>query len=281
MRMQHREQGIVNEERNSLSPAGPRRLFSVVQSFLIALAFLTVLPVRLRRLPSNSVVAVSRLWYPVVGLLLGASLGFAAYGLLAVASPGLTAFLVLALWVIATGALHLDGLADLADGLFGGRDPQERLKIMRDPQVGTFGVLACVLVLLGKFVLLQELATRDREAMAHALAASVLVARCGILLMAGLSRYPRPEGTGKAVIAAAGLADAIVGIILAVLLNRLFGPACGCAGVLCAASWALLVVLVLTWLGQRRLGGVTGDCLGAGVEMAEMSYLLAAVIRLQ
>ncbi len=274
--MQNKEQGTGNGEPSRLLSERPRLLVSIIQSLPVALAFLTVLPVRLSRLPPEPVVAGSRIWYPVVGLLLGAGLGFAAYGLTAVASPAVTAFLVLVLWVIATGALHLDGLADLADGLFGGRDPEGRLKIMRDPQVGAFGVAACVLVLLGKFVLLQELATRDREAMAHALAASVFVARCGILLMAGLGRYPRPEGTGKAVVAAAGLRDAIAAIVLAVLLNRLFGPDCGCAGVICAASWALLFVLVLTWLCQRRLGGVTGDCLGAAVETAELAYLLAA-----
>jgi adenosylcobinamide-GDP ribazoletransferase len=266
-----------------VEPAKPRSLTVpslVLQSFLAALAFLTVLPIRFRMLPAEQVMARSRLWYPLVGLLLGGSLGAAAYGLGLAMSPSLAAFLALTLWIVSTGALHLDGLADTADGLFGGRDAEERLAIMRDPHAGTFGVVACTLMLLGKWIVLRELFAIDAWIAAHALAASVFVARCGILLMTGLSRYARTEGTGKAVVSAAGLGDALLGVTLAILLNRLFGPECGCAPVLCSASWSLLAVLVLTWVCQRRLRGVTGDCLGAAVELAELAYLFAAGIKL-
>src|SRR5439155_7026639 len=71
-------------------------------------------------------------------------------------SPTLAAFLVLLLWVIATGALHIDGFCDLCDALFGGPTPEERLQIMKDPHVGAFGLAGVVLLLLGKFVLLVE-----------------------------------------------------------------------------------------------------------------------------
>src|SRR6266516_4837113 len=110
-----------------------------MHSLLVALAFLTVLPVRLRELPSPQFVARSRFWFPVVGLLLGGLLGgwMALLIRLLPARGSLTAFLTLFTWLGLTGALHLDGLCDLCAGLFGGRTPEDRLRIMKDPRRGT------------------------------------------------------------------------------------------------------------------------------------------------
>src|SRR5438105_2237876 len=105
-----------------------------MRNLLVALAFLTVLPVRFRVPPSPESVARSRWWYPVVGLLLGTMLGGLAAVLAAwLQSAALAAFLVLLAWVGLTGALHLDGFCDLCDGAFVGRKPEERLRIMKDP----------------------------------------------------------------------------------------------------------------------------------------------------
>src|SRR5436309_3166057 len=107
-----------------------------MHTLLVALAFLTILPIRFRKLPSLEVVARSRFWYPFVGLLLGLLLASALAGLrMTHLSDGVIAFLVLVLWVGLTGALHLDGLCDTCDGLFGGHTPEERLRIMKDPHV--------------------------------------------------------------------------------------------------------------------------------------------------
>src|SRR5262245_61987887 len=101
-----------------------------MRSFLVALAFLTIVPIRFRDLPSPQVVARSRFWYAAVGLLLGAALG----GWLALTaqlnSPPLAAFLVLLAWMGLTGALHVDGFCDLCDGLFAGTTAEERLRIL-------------------------------------------------------------------------------------------------------------------------------------------------------
>src|SRR5436305_872648 len=102
-----------------------------MRSFLVALAFLTIVPVRFGKMPTPRDIARSRFWYPAVGLLLGAALGGACAALTTwYRSPLVAAFLVLAAWVALTGALHLDGFCDLCDGLFGGRTPEERLRIL-------------------------------------------------------------------------------------------------------------------------------------------------------
>src|SRR5438552_18043012 len=97
---------------------------------------------------------------------------------------GLAAFLTLLAWLGVTGALHLDGLCDLCDGLFGGKTPEDRLRIMKDPHVGAFGVVGLVLQLLGKFVLLNELLARHKVGAPWLVAAATFGARSSVLLLA-------------------------------------------------------------------------------------------------
>ena len=124
---------------------------------LVAVQFLTRLPVRLEPPPSGREVGRSLLWYPAVGLLLGAVVWVAAALLSPLATP-LAAALVLAVWVASTGALHLDGLADTADAWVGGGGDRERtLAIMKDPHIGPVAVAAIVCVLLAKYGALSAL----------------------------------------------------------------------------------------------------------------------------
>jgi adenosylcobinamide-GDP ribazoletransferase len=249
-----------------------------MRSFVVALAFLTILPIRFRTLPDAVTVARSRFWYPLVGALLGTALGGLA-ALLAVWGPPtmVSAFLVLLAWVVLTGALHLDGFCDLCDGLFGGCTPEDRLRILKDPHLGTFGLAGGVLLLLGKFILLAEVLKWGTRG-AWAVGGAVLVARCLALGMAAVARYPRPEGTGKALIDAArpweaGLLVALAGAA-AVAVGFAEGAASGWLWPLPALAGAAL----LTWVCHRRLGGVTGDCLGAAIELGEVLFLFAAIL---
>jgi adenosylcobinamide-GDP ribazoletransferase len=250
----------------------------LIRSFLVALAFLTILPVRFRKMPTAEVVAASRYWFPLVALLLGAALGgCAALVLRLPCSPLLAAFVTLLLWVLATGALHLDGLCDLCDGLLGGRTAEDRLRIMKDPHLGTFGLAGGSLLLLGKLAALNELFLRDREKAPWLLAAGVVLARCLALCMAGLSPYPRPEGTGKALITATRAWEVGPYAILGAAAVTFTSPELGWrTGVLFLVPCAM--VLVLTAVCRRRLGGVTGDCLGAAIECSEVSFLLIAAL---
>ncbi len=242
-----------------------------MQPFLVALALLTIIPVRFRTLPAPAAVARARFWFPVVGLLLGSALG----AIPALLNPwlwlvNLTAFLTLAAWVVLTGALHLDGFCDLCDGLFGGRTPEDRLRILKDPHLGTYGLAGGVLLLLGKFLALQEALLLVPERTPWLVAAAVVVGRCLALCLAAGARYPRPEGTGKAVIEACQWWEA-----------PLFAAvAAGAAFVAVPSVWAaalvvppLVAVLLLRLLCGRLLGGVTGDCLGAAIELSELLAL--------
>jgi adenosylcobinamide-GDP ribazoletransferase len=248
-----------------------------MRSFLVAVAFLTILPVPFRKLPTADVVARSRFWYPVVGLLLGALLGGWTALATRLALPPLSAFLVVLAWVGLTGALHLDGFCDLCDGLFGGRTAEDRLRILKDPHLGTFGLAGGVLLLLGKWVALEAVLARAPERGPWLVAGAVGLARCLTLCVAAGSRYPRAEGTGKALIEATAWWEAVPFAAAAAGLTLLAsGGGFELAVILFAP--ALLVVLGLRWSCRRRLGGVTGDCLGAAVELAEGVFLLAAAL---
>jgi adenosylcobinamide-GDP ribazoletransferase len=248
-----------------------------MRSFLVALAFLTIVPVRFRTQPDAADVARSRFWYPLVGALLGAALG-GWTGLLTLwgRPPLLSAFLVLLAWVVLTGALHLDGFCDLCDGLFGGRTPEDRLRILKDPHLGTFGRAGGVLLLLGKFVLLAEV-VRWPERGPWVVGGSVAVARCLALCVAAVARYPRPEGTGKALIDAARPWEAALFAGVAVGIGVLVALQIDLPGGWVWCLPPLVGVFALAWVCRRRLGGVTGDCLGAAIEMAELLFLLAVL----
>jgi adenosylcobinamide-GDP ribazoletransferase len=247
-----------------------------MRSFLVALAFMTILPIRFRKLVSPQDLACSRYWYPLVGLLLGAVLGGWAELTAYTGKPLTAAFLILAAWVLFTGALHLDGFCDFCDGVFGGQTREDRLRIMKDPHLGTFGAVGAILLLLGKWVLLVTLSERA-EMLPWIVAAAVCVARCLVLVMAGASRYARLEGTGRPFIAARP-AEAVFFSLVGVAASLALLSWAGILMALAPFLGSLVVVLALTLMALRRLGGITGDCLGAGIEAAELVFLLTAAL---
>lgn len=239
---------------------------------LIALQFLTRLPIRLPGMPVPRQLGRSLLWYPLVGLLLGGVLLAAAWLLSGVAVP-LAAALLLALWVLASGGLHLDGLADTVDAWVGGYGDRERtLALMKDPCCGPMAVAALVLLLLLKFAALWALLEAGAWA---ALLLAPLLGRVGVLLLLLGTPYVREGGLGSA-LAAHVPQRAGWRVLLASVLACLLA---GWAGLLAVAVAAALFVLVRRALLQR-LGGTTGDSAGALLELLECGVLVALAVAL-
>ncbi len=236
--------------------------------FRLALSSLTMIPIRFG--PGEVTVAdlaASRHAFLAVGLAIGLMMAALSLTLDRLGAPGPVAAVVLvAALAILSGGLHLDGLADTFDGLFLGGDRTRRLAAMRDPHVGSFGVSALVLTLLGKFAALEFLHGRTR---ALAILGACAVGRALILIPAGLSRYARPDGTGRVVIEAASPADAHLAFALVLLCAV---GSCGSAGFVAGLA-TLGLAWGLTHLANRNLGGVTGDVLGALVELGEVVFL--------
>lgn len=229
-----------------------------------ALTFLTILPVGY---PEGRKPGYAYGWFPLVGLLIGLVLVAVAS---IPASVEVRALLVLLTWVVLTGGLHLDGLADSCDGLLATTTPERRLEIMKDPRAGSWAVVGVVLLLLGKWVLI-------REASMTALFIAPIAGRWVMTLAAWAYPYARSTGLGAwfkdglgwpqivlatlttagAIILAAAL-DVRVGLILPVALLMLFGLG--------------------RWMASRLGGGLTGDCYGALCEITEWACLLGMVL---
>lgn len=237
---------------------------------LIAVQFLTRLPVRLPGLPPAEAVGRSVLWYPAVGLLLGALLSLIAW-LGAAGDVFLQAALVLAGWVILTGGLHLDGLADTVDAWIGGYGDRERtLAIMKDPACGPMGVLALLLTLLLKWSALVVL-------LPHAPGCLWLAPLAGRLALPWLlltTPYVRPSGLGD-LLSRHLPRTTLTRVLLLGALAILLLPQ-GWTALLVTAGVALLVRRAL----RQRLGGTTGDTAGALLEFTETGVLVALALTL-
>lgn len=236
--------------------------------FWIALQFLSSLPVRLPGMPSPQASGRSLLFYPAVGLLFGVLL-WCADTLLAGAPVFLHAALLLALWVVLSGGLHLDGLADSADAWLGGFGDRERtLLIMKDPRSGPMAVVTLVLVLLLKFCALLALLEQGQQA---ALVLAPVLARAAMLGLFMGTPYVRAGGLGQA------LADHLprragAWLLAGVALVSLAFCGVGVSLLVLAGFMALRRQMI------KRLGGTTGDTAGAMLELLELLVLLGAAL---
>jgi len=237
-------------------------------SLAVATGFLTRLPVGRRATTADAMLRAAPL-YPIVGAAIGALVGAVALGLAALLPTLIAGALAVGLEVAVTGALHVDGLADSADGL-AGRRPEDALAIMRDHAVGTYGGVALALDLLVKAAALGALA--EAGAVAPVVAALSL-SRAAPLPLATALPYARPgEGTGRLLGERLGLGRAAAGVSIAAAAALAMVQLDALALLLAVAVVAALVGI----LARRRLRGVTGDVLGAATELSATVALVTA-----
>lgn len=248
-----------------------------------ALSLFTVLPVGGSADLGEGEAAAAVLWFPVVGLLLG---GIGAGVMLAVGAGGasgarrlLGAVLAVALLAVATGGLHLDGLADTADGLGSRRPAEQALDIMRRSDVGPMGVAALVLMLLIQVAALAAVPRTSLAAAALVLAA--VTGRVAVVLSTG---YPaaRPGGFGALVAGRTSGPDRMLSAVLLCCAVAAAGLAAGGWALafrgLAATVAGLLAGGLLQLVTWRRLGGLTGDVFGAIVEVSTAATLVACAL---
>lgn len=251
----------------------------MIKNFITALQFLTIITVRKDHEVAEGDLAKSVVYFPLVGFLIGVLLVNADKLFALIALPQTIAtFLLIILSVLITRALHIDGLADTLDGLMGGRDHSSRLAIMKDSRLGTAGALGILFVLFMKYLCLNNLFESERIV---ALLVAPVLARWAQTLMVSNAEYGREQGMGKAFVGhlrSSGLvATSAVAIGLsAFVLVRLD-----------LHSVILFFVLIcgvplLTWFGKRylvrKLGGITGDAIGAMSELNEVLVLFLFVV---
>jgi adenosylcobinamide-GDP ribazoletransferase len=213
-------------------------------------------------------------YFPAIGLIIGAS-GAAVMWLAALVLPApLPAILSTAVTLLMTGAIHEDGLADTADGLGGGATRERALEIMKDPRVGVFGAIALMLMLLLKIATLSLMPLLT--AMAALVAAHAFSRFCAVLVIFA-SRYVGSADRSRAapVVEQVKIGDVIVAALFGLPALALCGPR-----VLVAILVALMSVALLTRWCMRRIGGYTGDTLGATQQLAEIGCYVALLSQL-
>ena len=229
-----------------------------------AIQFLTRLPVRLSR-PAHPAEAVP--WYPVVGALIGLVVGALVAGLGEIVPAGVAAAVAVLGGVLLTGALHEDGLADVADAVVGGPTRDERLRILKDPAHGSYGVAALSGSIMLRIVCFATLA--PTAAVAGAVAAHAL-ARCVMIAALALVHPASDRGLGAETAAAIDRR------------RTAFGVAAGAALAAVGAGWwtgpvaaaAIVAAGAVVAVAIRKLGGITGDVLGAVEQLAECAALI-------
>ena len=240
-----------------------------MSSLLAAVRLLTVIPVAGGRGADEAAIARSPVFFPVVGLAIGGALGGLDYGLTRILPDGVSAALVIASGIALTGALHLDGLADAADGLLGGKTPARRLEIVRDSSIGTFGATVIGSSMLVQWAAIAALVSPTRV---PAIVVAPLVGRTAALLLVRSFPYAREQGLGSGY-SGMGWVAVIFGFLFAIAATFvLLGP-----WGLAAIGAALATVWGLGWWAAKRLGGgLTGDVYGAASEIAEVVALAVA-----
>jgi len=238
------------------------------RAFWIAVQFLTRLPTpELQQAPTPAELSRAALYYPVVGLLIGTILIILA-SLFSGYEPMLIAALLLTVWVLLTGGLHLDGLADSADAWLGGIASRERThEILKDPLVGTAGVVAVALLFIIKYSALFAILKHGSNV--FILLAPVL-GRGFILLLFTSTDYVRKQGLATDVVNGLNGQAALMGLLPVVLISALYSPLAVLAILLCFVALRRMMI--------QRLGGCTGDTAGALVEITEAVWLFSAAL---
>jgi len=239
--------------------------------FALAVTFLTRLPLPVRGEVTPADLRASLGWYPFIGLVMGA-LGWGVYwaGKL-VFPPAVVAALVIILLEMCTGALHLDGLMDTCDGMGSNASRERALAIMKDSRVGAMGVFGAVAVLLLKVTALASLEPAQALiALGGGWAAARALPSWNVLLF----RYARVEGTGKAFTEGASIWP----LLAATLIAAIAGVGLGWLDGICLVAAAILLPLLVQAVIARKLGGLTGDVYGFGIELAETLALLGACV---
>ncbi|HOW27684.1 MAG TPA: adenosylcobinamide-GDP ribazoletransferase [Elusimicrobiota bacterium] len=239
-----------------------------MRSFFSALSFLTVFPVRSSWV-DEKFRARMMVHFPVVGLFLGLTMAALSHGLRWFSSDPLTTSAVSVVALVAlTGGLHLDGLADTSDALLSWKNREEMLAIMRDSHIGVMGVLGLFGALCLKIVFLSWVGVPSRPV---ALVSMCVWSRWALVCAMFFFSYARAEGKAKVFMEGLSRSVFVWTTVVAVAIVTAVGAGRG----LVAGGAAALMVAVIGHVVKSRIGGITGDTLGAVCEISEIAVLLA------
>jgi len=234
------------------------------RGFFVALSFLTRIPVRHKHEPSIGLAAP---WFPIVGVVVGAIVGGVAWGVSNLTSPLVGSAVAVLVGVLITGAFHEDGLADIADAFVGGWSTEDRLRILKDPLHGSYGVAAMCGSIVLRVCALSAISPRD---MFTAAIAAHCFARAGALALLLTTSLSLHEGLGSDYVKSLRRSTAIISILVSLFFV-----------IFLLGVWSVAVVggtivgaATIRWWSKEKIGGITGDVLGAAEQVSEALILI-------
>lgn len=236
-----------------------------MKPFLLMLTFLTRLPGPKKLNFDDGSFAKGVYYMPLIGLIIG-SIMVASGWILNSLKIQYQGFWLMLVYLMVTGGLHLDGVADYSDGTFSYRSPERMLMIMKDSHIGTFGVVALVLVIIGDMLYLSQVSL-------VALILFPVVGRTMGLLAAGLSKYPKEEGLAKSLVDHARPLGAVILTVMIGAIILLAAPKL-IFGLLLSLGVTLLILFRTRWL----IGGSNGDTIGFIIEIGQLVFLIGGSV---
>lgn len=234
-----------------------------MRGLLLMITFLTRIPIKYPYEFKTKDMIKGIIYMPVVGLIIGLLLWGVSFIDKFLDKP-VTSLILLLFYLWITGGLHIDGLADSADGFFSNRDKAKMLDIMKDSTVGAFGVLIIFIILISNFILLQYIDLKF-------LIIFPIIGRCCALLACSISEYAREDGLGKYFIENAGFKEGLFSILFALLTSILLFDYIYILGIIITVLFTLLIVKNV----KSKIGGMTGDTIGYIIELTQTFYLFS------
>lgn len=241
-----------------------------MRSFILMITFLTRIPIPMRFEFNTEDFVKGFIYFPIVGAIIGGILVI-PFVFLDYVKVSVFAFLLIILYLLVVGGLHIDGISDVFDGIFSARKKDRMLEIMEDSRVGAFGVVGLVIYFIGLYIALVEVIQLEQGLLYVFL--MPIVGRTMALVGAGFSSYAKSEGLGKSLIDGT---KPIVSLCLIVVL---------CVGayvinlsVFISVVLTTCLVLMIIWRIHKLLDGITGDVVGLLVEVSQVAFLLSLTI---
>lgn len=240
----------------------------MVKGFIILLQFMTRIPVPVKVEYDEEKLGKAIKFFPLVGLIIGFFLFTVNFFAGKVTdNRQIIAVIIIMAEILVTGLIHIDGLADTADGLFSYADKERILEIMKDSRIGTNGTVALILYFLVKAVFLT--AVKPEYILLYP-----IISRMATSINAGLGEYARKKGMSNGIIEKNGKMDAVISILITAVLSFVI---LGLKGLI-VLSLAILFILFFMENVKRKIGGITGDTMGASLEFTAVLVLFAGII---
>ncbi|HKL41140.1 MAG TPA: adenosylcobinamide-GDP ribazoletransferase [Clostridia bacterium] len=239
-----------------------------MKRLILLIQFLTRIPINIRLDVTREDLSKAIIYFPIVGYIIGGILSLIYFTLNHSIDQLILVFLIVMIQVIITGGLHIDGLSDTFDGIFSGRKKIEILEIMKDPNVGTFGVLSIFFVLIFKFLLLYKIGNQ----ILWVLLLMPVFSRFCLILAAYNGNYAREKGLGNLFIEQVSKKQLAIGLIFTII------PFYFIQSIYIGFIISMLFTLWFVRKVSKQIDGITGDTLGAIVELNEVLFLLVVYL---